>query len=139
MIRPYDPDDYEGVRDLWKAAGLFLTLSDKREELHRILDKHPELFLVAEEKGIVIGTALGSFDGRRGYVHHLAVLPEYQHQGIGTHLLETLEAKYQSMDVVKIHLFIETVNADVESYYRKHGWQRRDDLIMMSKTLRTDG
>lgn len=138
IIRPYSPGDYKGVRDLWKAAGLFLTLSDKQEELHRMLDKHPELFLVAEQNGIVTGTVLGSFDGRRGYVHHLAVLPKYQHQGIGARLLETLEAKYQSMGVVKIHLFIETLNADVESYYRKHGWQLRDDLIMMSKTLRTD-
>ncbi|MCD6234264.1 MAG: GNAT family N-acetyltransferase [Candidatus Marinimicrobia bacterium] len=137
-IRTYRISDYEAVQNLWKAAGLYLSLSDTREELHRMLDKHPELFLIAEQKGILVGTVLGSFDGRRGYIHHLAVLPEYQHRGIGTFLLKTLEEKYRSMDVVKIHLFIETENAEVESYYQKLGWYRRDDLIMMSKTLRTD-
>jgi len=103
-----------------------------------MLDKHPELFLIAEAKDVLVGTVLGSFDGRRGYVHHLAVLPEFQNRGIGSALLEILEDKYRKMGVVKIHLFIETVNAEVESYYQKRGWHRRNDLIMMSKTLRTN-
>ncbi|HBY17982.1 MAG: hypothetical protein XE04_0954 [Marinimicrobia bacterium 46_43] len=137
-IRTYKSSDYEAVYNLWKAAGLYLSLSDTRKELHRMLDKHPELFLIAEEKDIPVGTVLGSFDGRRGYVHHLAVLPEFQNRGIGSDLLNVLEDKYREMGVIKIHLFIETVNAEVESYYQKKGWHRRNDIIMMSKILRTD-
>ncbi|MGC9513998.1 MAG: GNAT family N-acetyltransferase [Fidelibacterota bacterium] len=137
-IRTYRTSDYEAVKNLWEAAGLYLSLSDTREELHKMLDKHPELFLIAEENDVLVGTVLGSFDGRRGYVHHLAVLPEFQNRGFGSALLKVLEDTYRRMGVVKIHLFIETVNAEVESYYQKKGWHRRDDLIMMSKTLRTD-
>jgi ribosomal protein S18 acetylase RimI-like enzyme len=135
-IRNYEHDDYWGVRTLWKAAGLLLSLSDEKEELHRMLKDYPELFLVAEIDTRPVGTVLGSFDGRRGYIHHLAVLPELHGRGIGTALLNTLENRYRAMKAVKIHLFIETSNSDVESYYHKHGWHRRDDLIMMSKTLR---
>jgi ribosomal protein S18 acetylase RimI-like enzyme len=137
-IRTYRTSDYEAVKNIWESAGLYLSLSDTREELHKMLDKHPELFLIAEAKDVLVGTVLGSFDGRRGYVHHLAVLPEFQNRGIGSALLEILEDKYRKMGVVKIHLFIETVNAEVESYYQKRGWYRRNDLIMMSKTLRTN-
>ncbi|BFN38101.1 GNAT family N-acetyltransferase [Fidelibacter multiformis] len=137
-IRTYRTSDYEAVKNLWEAAGLYLSLSDTREELHKMLDKHPELFLIAEVNDVLVGTVLGSFDGRRGYVHHLAVLPEFQNRGFGSALLKVLEDTYRRMGVVKIHLFIETVNAEVESYYQKKGWHRRDDLIMMSKTLRTD-
>ena len=136
-IREYSPQDYSEVNALWLKAGLVLSLSDMEEELHRVLPLHPELFLVAEMDNRPVGTILGTFDGRRGYVHHLAVLPEFQKMGIGTALLNELENRYRKMGVVKIHLFIETFNAEVESYYIKQGWSRRDDLIMMSKTLRS--
>lgn len=135
-IREYSPQDYTDVTALWLKAGLVLSISDMEEELHRVLPLHPELFLIAEMYNYPVGTVLGTFDGRRGYVHHLAVLPEFQKMGIGTALLSELETRYKKMHVVKIHLFIETFNADVESYYIKHGWSRRNDLIMMSKTLR---
>jgi len=136
IIREYSPVDYNAVRDLWLSSGLVLSLSDMEEELHRVLPLHPELFLIAEMNNHLVGTVLGTFDGRRGYVHHLAVLPEFQIKGIGTALMNELESRYKKMNVVKIHLFIETFNAGVEAYYEKHGWSRRDDLIMMSKTLR---
>jgi ribosomal protein S18 acetylase RimI-like enzyme len=136
-IREYAPEDYNNVKTLWLKAGLVLSHSDTEKELHRVLPLNPQLFLVAEMNNRLIGTVLGTFDGRRGYVHHLAVIPEFQKKGIGTALLDELENRYKKLNVVKIHLFIETFNAGVESYYEKKGWSRRDDLIMMSKTLRS--
>ncbi|MBS1271807.1 MAG: Acetyltransferase YpeA [Candidatus Marinimicrobia bacterium] len=137
-IRQYTKDDYPAVRDLWERTGLLLSLSDEREELHRMLDYHPELFLVGELPNQIIGSVIGSFDGRRAYVHHLAVDPDYQGRGYGTRLMEHLEEKLEVMNVVKYHLLIEQCNADVAGFYRKLGWYERDDLVMMSKNLRTD-
>ena len=137
-IRQYTPADYPRIRHLWEEARLLLSLSDEPDELHRLLDYHPELFLVGEIGGEIISSVVGTFDGRRAYVQHLAVHPDFQGQGYGTQLMEYLENILREMDVVKYHLLIEQSNSDVESFYNKLGWYRRDDLILMSKNLRTD-
>ena len=80
----------------------------------------------------VIGVVIGAFDGRRGYVHHLAVSPEFQNKGYGKQLMEELHKRFRNLNVQKVHLFIEKYNADVINFYKKLGWEIRDDLIMMS-------
>jgi|GEM_PF-2852194 len=51
QIRQYAKSDYPAIRALWEKTGLILGLSDEPEELHRILDYHPELFLVVKVNG----------------------------------------------------------------------------------------
>ncbi|MBK5108784.1 MAG: GNAT family N-acetyltransferase [Anaerolineales bacterium] len=43
----------------------------------------PDLFLVVEHRGKIIGTVMGGYDGRRGFVYQLAVQEDYRRQGIG--------------------------------------------------------
>ncbi len=136
MIREYLPADYSKVYKIWKACQLSLGLSDCFEEVERVRLLHPALFLVLENENGIIGTVMGSFDGRRGYVHHLAVSPEHQQNGYGRLLMEELESRYHKMGVVKIHLFVEKRNDVVVNYYKRQHWHVRDDLIMMSKNLK---
>ncbi|MEJ2296249.1 MAG: GNAT family N-acetyltransferase [Candidatus Lokiarchaeota archaeon] len=75
---------------------------------------------------------MGGYDGRRGYVHHLAVDPDFQHQGYGRELMDELISRFKVMRVHKIHLFIEKYNLPVVEFYKKLGWEVRDDLVMMS-------
>ncbi len=136
-IRKYHPKDYKAVQQLWKEAGIQLTLSDQQEELHRVLNYNPDLFLVGELDGQIIAALMGTFDGRRAYVHHLAVDPEYQHQGLGTEMMEHLESILRENRVVKYHLMVEKWNAEVVPFYERLGWYERTDLILLSKDLRT--
>lgn len=64
-IRSFRMEDYDNVVHLWKKAGLEIRLGDEREEIQKKLERDPELFLVAQENGSLIGTVLGSWDGRR--------------------------------------------------------------------------
>jgi predicted N-acetyltransferase YhbS len=68
-------EDFPAVRLLWENAGpgIHLQESDTPEEIWKKLQRDPDLFLVAEENGIIVGTVLGGFDGRRGMVYHMAV------------------------------------------------------------------
>jgi ribosomal protein S18 acetylase RimI-like enzyme len=135
QIRNYQPSDYAAVYAIWQACQLTLGLSDTFKEVERVRLLHPALFLVMENEMSIIGTVMGSFDGRRGYVHHLAVAPEHQKNGCGTLLMHELEKRYEKMGAVKIHLFVEKRNQLVVRYYEKRQWQVRDDLIMMSKNI----
>ncbi len=124
--------NYDSLFEIWKKVGITITSSDKKNEIQRMLNRNPELCLIAKIGENVIGVVMGGFDGRRGYVHHLAIDPEYQRKGYGKLLMDELTERFQKKRVHKVHLFIEKHNKDVINFYRKLGWEIRNDLVMMS-------
>ncbi|MFW9947394.1 MAG: GNAT family N-acetyltransferase [Candidatus Odinarchaeota archaeon] len=123
---------YEDVVDIWKKTGISITSSDTKDQLIVMLDRNPDLCLIAKIDDKVIGVVMGGFDGRRGYVHHLAIHPEYQKRGYGKLIMDELIERLKKKRVHKIHLFIEKQNEDVIAFYKKLGWEIRKDLVMMS-------
>jgi ribosomal protein S18 acetylase RimI-like enzyme len=131
-IEEFSMESYDDVIILWRKSGISVGSTDTKEEIKKMLDRNPQLFLVGKLDQKVIGVVMGGFDGRRGYVHHLAVDPNYQKRGYGKMIMDELIARFRKMSVHKIHLFIEKYNKYVVEFYRNLGWQIRDDLIMMS-------
>jgi ribosomal protein S18 acetylase RimI-like enzyme len=125
-------ENYKDVLSLWKKTEITITSSDSEKEVERMWRQNPDLFLIGKVDEHVIGVVMGGFDGRRGYVHHLAVDPNYQKKGYGKKLMNELMARFDQKRVHKVHLFIEKRNNEVINFYRKLGWEIRDDLIMMS-------
>ncbi len=123
---------YHEIVDLWKRSGIEVGSSDTKDEIVKILKRNPDLFLIGKEDGKVVAVVIGAFDGRRGYVHHLAIDPNYQKKGYGKMMMDELIERFRKKKVHKVHLFIEKHNKEVVDFYRKLGWDIRDDLIMMS-------
>ena len=133
-IRTFEMRDYEQVVGLWRAAGLSLSLSDDEPGIEHRMQRDPELFIVAESGGRIVGAVLGCYDGRRGWVNHLAVAPGQQRNGIGTMLMSELEARFRAVGCVKVNLLIAHNNGEVQPFYDGIGYTR-DDLIFMEKKL----
>jgi ribosomal protein S18 acetylase RimI-like enzyme len=131
-IEQFNIKDYHAVINIWEKAGINVGSSDTKEEIEKMLNRNPELFLVGRLNHNLIAVVLGGYDGRRGYVHHLAVHPDYQNKGYGKKLMDELMFRFKKMRVHKIHLFIEKYNRSVINFYKKLGWEKRDDLVMMS-------
>ncbi|MCK4370937.1 MAG: GNAT family N-acetyltransferase [Candidatus Lokiarchaeota archaeon] len=123
---------YEEVVELWRKSGISVGSTDTKEELERVVRRTPQLFLVGKIDEKIISVVIGGFDGRRGYVHHLAVDPDYQKKGYGKMIMGELMNKFLKLKVHKVHLFLEKYNKEVVEFYRNLGWEIRDDLIMMS-------
>ncbi|MHA2325435.1 MAG: GNAT family N-acetyltransferase [Promethearchaeota archaeon] len=123
---------YEEVIQLWRKAGIGVSSSDSKKEFQRMLQRNPDLCLIGKLEKKILAAVIGGFDGRRGYVHHLAVDPSYQRKGYGKMMMEKLNEEFLRMGVHKIHLFIENSNKDVVDFYDKLGWETRNDLTMMS-------
>src|SRR3972149_1801495 len=75
-IRQFQLDDYSQVIALWQATGLEVGRSDSLPALRHKLEFDADLLLVAEEGGRIVGVVMGGYDGRRGWIYHLAVAPE---------------------------------------------------------------
>jgi ribosomal protein S18 acetylase RimI-like enzyme len=134
-IRTYEPRDFASVRRVWRSAGLTLSPSDSRSELEQTRRRDPDLFLVATIGGRPVGVVLGRFDGRRGWINHLAVDPKFQGRGIGGLLVAELERRLRIKGCPKVNLHILAENRDVARFYRRLGYAPQD-LLYMSKWLR---
>jgi ribosomal protein S18 acetylase RimI-like enzyme len=129
LIREFNfHSDYEPACDLWKNAGpgVGFGKSDTPEEISKKLQRDPDLFLVAEEEGQLIGTVIGGFDGRRGMVYHLAVKAAYRRKGIGQMLMNELENRMRVKGCLKYYLLVKPGNIDAMAFYEKHGWKLMD-------------
>jgi ribosomal protein S18 acetylase RimI-like enzyme len=126
--------DYQKVYNLWgKTEGIGLSDTDEKENIARFLDRNPGTSFVANDGNLLVGALLCGNDGRRGYVHHLAVRESHRRLGIGSQLIKCCLVKLASMNIHKCHLFVFVDNRDAISFWESIGWEKRGELLLMSK------
>ena len=127
--------DYEPVLRLWQniESGMQVGRSDSPEEIKRKVERDPDLFLLAEVEGTIIGTVIGGFDGRRGMVYHLAVTQKYRRQGVAATLLAEVEKRLQAKGCVKAYLLVLEDNTSAIRLYEERGWKHQKQDLIFSK------
>jgi ribosomal protein S18 acetylase RimI-like enzyme len=134
MIRQFCKDDYSFILQLWIKCDLLLKKSDELSELEKLLEINKDLFLVATEDEKIIGCVLGCWDGRRGWINHLAVDPEKRRLGIGKELMNELENRLRIKGCLKINLTIMPNNKKVKAFYKTVGYSE-EKVIFLSKKI----
>jgi ribosomal protein S18 acetylase RimI-like enzyme len=114
------PDDFIPVVELWAQCGpgVRTVRTDTKQEIKKKFDRDPELFLVAERDGRIVGSEQGGFDGRRGLIYHLAVKENFRNQGIGREILASLERLMVEKGCLRSYLLITKDNPAKEFYER---------------------
>ncbi|MBI4080677.1 MAG: GNAT family N-acetyltransferase [Candidatus Levybacteria bacterium] len=125
-IREITFEDYDMLVPFWKE-NYFVNEHDSQERFKLFLEKNPGLSILAEEDGEIIGSALGSFDGRRGYIQKLVVRKDQRRKGLGKKLMENIIKKLRSAGVSYIPLGIE---AEYVSFYEKCGLKKTKQVSM---------
>ncbi|ARC94206.1 GNAT family N-acetyltransferase [Vibrio coralliilyticus] len=132
-IRPMAIEDYDAVIRLWlQTEGMSVRDADSRENIALYLDRNPDLSFVAISEGNIIGAVLVGTDGRRGYLQHLAVLPQFRGQRIGYQLISQSINALANIGIPKTHLFVYDDNLNAQKFYEKLGWFPRDNIRMYS-------
>ncbi len=93
---------------------------------------------VAEADGALCGCVMCGHDGRRGYLQHLIVLPEYRRRGIAHELVERCLECLDALGIYKCHLDVMKSNEAAGRYWQEQGWTLREDIDRYSK-VRRDG
>lgn len=136
-IRAMTISDYDAVYALWlscKGMGLN-NLDDSRDGIERFLNRNPETCFVAEKDETVVGVIIAGNDGRRGYIYHTAVNPDYRRQGIAKRLVDAALEALKKLGINKAALVVFDRNSDGNSFWENAGFTVRDDLIYRNKTL----
>ena len=133
IIRPMQISDYDALIQLMQATpGISLRDADSREATERYLTRNPDLSFIAEQDGQLIGCVMCGHDGRRGYLQHLSVLPEYRRQGVANQLVEHSLAQLELLGIYKTHIDVFRSNDLAQSYWESQGWQLRTDIVRYS-------
>jgi ribosomal protein S18 acetylase RimI-like enzyme len=124
---------------LWRStAYIGLSSADEPNALVKFLRCNPGFSFVALESETLVGAVLCGHDGRRGYIHHLAVASSHRKRGIGSQLLSlSLERLFQE-EIFKCHSFVFQKNPYTELFWGYEGWVLREDLQVFSKLTQPD-
>ena len=136
-IRPFEAADEDAVVALWEACGLTRPWNDPRADIARKLADSPELFLVVEEEGVVVGSVMVGYDGHRGWINYLAVHPSRQRGGIGRALMEAAEEQLAAMGCAKVNLQMRDGNEAARGFYEAIGYGQ-DPVLSYGKRLLAD-
>ena len=137
IIKQYKSEYESAVIELWRKCNLTRPQNNPKLDIERKMKVNPELFLVGVEGGKVIATAMGGYEGHRGWVNYVGVDPEYQKNGFGKQIMTALEKKLIEKGCPKINLMVRNGNTGAERFYEKIGYTR-DEVFEMGKRLIPD-
>lgn len=129
--------DYENVYSLWLSCkGMGLNdLDDSRIGIEKFLKRNPQTCFAAEINDKLIGVIMAGNDGRRGYIYHTAVHPDFRNQGVARTLVETVIKALKECGISKVALVVFERNQDGNGFWEKLGFTVRDDLIYRNKSI----
>jgi GNAT superfamily N-acetyltransferase len=139
--RPLGLSDYDRLVGLWSAAGLPFKPAgrDSREAFARQLAGGTHFPIGIEtEDGQLIGAALATHDGRKGWINRLAVHPDWRRRGIAKRLITAAEDCLHEQGIDVIAALIEPENSPSLELFLSAGYTEYHGLHYVSKRSRSD-
>ncbi|MBR2283761.1 MAG: GNAT family N-acetyltransferase [Ruminococcus sp.] len=136
-IRCMDISDYDSVYALWMSCRNmgFNNVDDSREGIGRYLKRNPTTSFVAFLDGQLVGVILGGHDGRRGFIHHMAVAESCRRQGIASLLVDRCLSALKKEGITKTALLVFKYNEAGNAFWESQGFTLREDIAYRNKAL----
>ena len=98
-IRDFQIEDYDEVIRLWRSCELPYRPNgrDGRGRIAKEIENPMALFLVATCKDEIVGTLLGTTDGRKGWINRLAVRSDHRRRGLAKRLVREMERRFKDL------------------------------------------
>jgi len=107
-IREARTDEVEAILALWQATVSGPSITDTPEHLVMVTEKAPDLFLVAQAGGRLVGSIIGGWDNWRGHIYRLAVHPNFRRQGLARALTDEIERRLRARGARRIYALAAT-------------------------------
>lgn len=121
VLREIRTADGDALRGLWREAG-FRSLGDDDRSLARLSRRNPGLVLVATQGGRIVGSALGAWDGRRGWIYHVATAPSHRRQGVASKLVDRVEAGLRDLGCPKVNVVVRDESDGGQDFWAARGY-----------------
>lgn len=122
--------DKSHIISIWEQTGLTRPWNDPEQDVVNALSGKTSTILIAKESGTILGTCMAGYDGHRGWIYYLAVMPSHQKKGLGKKLFEAAEEWLYRQGAPKIMILIREDNQKVMEFYKGIGFERGSSLLM---------
>lgn len=118
------PEDVSEAIRIWRnTKGVGVGTSDTPERVRAFLRRNPGLSSVAKDGGMIVGVVMCGHDGRRGYLHHLAVINSHRRKGIGAKLVRRCLDRLAREGILKCNGFLLPSNIQGRKFWKAIGWR----------------
>lgn len=132
QTREFTIADYEQVWNLWQICRV--PNPESREEVQRKLQRDPDLFLVADNNGVIMGVVMGAWDGRRAWIHNYGVDPRCRRMGVGSGLIKELQKRLLRKGLRRVNVMVRKNDLNALDFYEMLGFQE-EEWVIMEKNL----
>jgi ribosomal protein S18 acetylase RimI-like enzyme len=130
----FDQQFQSAVVELWQKCNLVTPQNDPVRDIEKKLDFQPQLFFVGLLDEQVIGSIMVGYEGHRGWINYLAVVPEHQGHGCGKKLVQKAIEELKKIGCQKINLQVRKNNTQVIDFYKHLGF-KEDNVISLGMRL----
>ena len=119
-------DRFNELIDFWKSCeGIYLSDDDEYENLKIYLKRNQKLNFIVLHENRIIATIKCSHDGRRGYIHHLAVQKEFRKEDIAIELINKCLEQLQKIGIRKYRVFVQDSNKEAINFWKHIGFDEQ--------------
>lgn len=134
-VREARPGDFRAIVEFWATIDRHTSLPDRVEFLQRFHDFSPDLFLVAEAGGRLVGTVIGGWDGWRAQIARLATDPSLRRSGIAKSLVEEIETRLRGRGAKRIYALVDRRSAPAIPFWEAAGYAGNENIVQYSRNL----
>lgn len=130
MERYMTKEDYPEVRKLWERTEGFRIRKkdDSRQKIEAMLERNPQMSIVAEIDGKIVGNVLCGHDGRSGMLYHVCVDQVFRRKGIGTAMVKMAVQALRREKIGTVLLIAFINNKCGNQFWSKLNWHIREDI-----------
>ena len=137
-LRALRAEDYENMIETWNKAGLSIRVKgrESKESIRKELKFVGAYFIGAFDKSKEeqpIGLVIANYDGRRGWINRIAVLPEYRRRGVASALIDKAEEFLKKKGAKVIAALIDKSNNSSRKLFEKHGYNMIEEISYYAK------
>ncbi|OGO06432.1 MAG: hypothetical protein A2Y92_00080 [Chloroflexi bacterium RBG_13_57_8] len=117
---------HAGLLEFWKnTKGIWVSDDDSYENLKVFFKRNPKSNFIVLHEDKIVSTIKCSHDGRRGYLHHLAVKEEFRKQGIAKELVAKCLKELRKQGINKYRVFVLDSNPEAIKFWKHMGFEEQ--------------
>ena len=134
-IRSFQQEDEAPLIKLWEKCELVVAWNDPSKDISRNVQLDPEELLLGWYDKSLIASVMAGYEGHRGWINYLAVVPEFRRKGLGKTMMKAAKTYLEHFECPKINLQIRAQNHQVIEFYKSIGFLQEEVINLVKRLI----